>query len=70
MIDDHGAALLGVTAAYRLLEASVLVTAQRSVPEPTGVLLCLLGGFLALRSYQEEVDASGAIGGIVASGAG
>ena len=70
VIDDHGAALLGVTAAYRLLEASVLVTAQRSVPEPTGVLLCLLGGFLALRSYQEEFDASGAIGGIVASGAG
>jgi hypothetical protein len=59
-----------VTAAHRLLEASVLITAQRSLPEPTAVLLSLLGGFLALRSLQEEVDASGAIGGIVASGAG
>jgi hypothetical protein len=70
MIDDHGAALLGVTAAHRLLKASVLITAQRPVPEPAAVLLSLLGGFLALRSLQEEVDASGAIGGIVASGAG
>ena len=39
-------------------------------PAPTAVLLSLLAGFLALCSLQEEVDASGAIGGIVASGAG
>ena len=70
MIDDHGAALLGVTAAHRLLKASVLLTAQEAIPEPTAVLLSLLAGFLALRSLQEEVDASGPIGGIVASGAG
>ena len=70
VIDDHGAALLGVTAAHRLLKASVLLTAQEAIPEPTAVLLSLLAGFLALRSLQEEVDASGAIGGIVASGAG
>jgi hypothetical protein len=34
------------------------------------VLLCLIGGFLTLRELQAEVDASAAIGGIVAAGAG
>jgi hypothetical protein len=33
-------------------------------------VLCLLGGFLALRELQAEVDASAAVGGIVATGAG
>lgn len=70
VIDDHGAALLGVTAAHRLLKSSVLLTVQQPVPEPTAVLLSLVAGFLALRSLQDEVDASAAIGGIVASGAG
>jgi hypothetical protein len=70
VVDDHGAALLGVTAAHRLLKASVLVTVQQPIPEPAAVLLSLVAGFLALRSLQTEVDASAAIGGIVASGAG
>jgi hypothetical protein len=70
VVDDHGAALLGVTASHRLLKSSVLVTAQRAIPEPTAVLLGLVAGFLALRSLQEEVDASAAVGGAVASGAG
>ena len=37
---------------------------------PPGSVLCLLGGFLALRELQAEVDASAAVGGIVATGAG
>jgi hypothetical protein len=37
---------------------------------PSGSVLCLLGGFLALRELQAEVDASAAVGGIVATGAG
>jgi hypothetical protein len=70
VVDDHGAALLGVTAAHRLLRSSVLLTAQATIPEPAAVLLSLVAGFLVLRSLQDEVDASAAIGGIVASGAG
>jgi hypothetical protein len=68
-VDDRGSPLLGVAAAHRLLKMSVLVTAERAVPEPTAVLLGLLAGFLALRSLQDEVDAGAAVGGIVASGA-
>ena len=69
VIDDHGAALLGVTGAHRLLKSSVLITAQQALPGPTTVLLGLVAGFLALRSLQAEVDASAAIGGAVAGGA-
>jgi hypothetical protein len=34
------------------------------------VLLSVIGGFLALRELQAEIDASAAVGGIVAAGAG
>jgi hypothetical protein len=53
-----------------LLRASVRITAQRAMPERSVEPLCLLGGFLALRELQAEVDAGAAVGGIVATGAG
>jgi hypothetical protein len=62
--------LLGVTAAQGLLRSWVQITVQQDLPEPVAVLLSLVGGFLALRELQAEVDASAAIGGIVAAGAG
>jgi hypothetical protein len=37
---------------------------------PAAVLLCLIGGFLMLRSLQPETDGAAAVGGIVAAGAG
>ena len=34
------------------------------------MLLCVIGGFLALREPQAEVDGSASVAGIVATGAG
>jgi hypothetical protein len=62
--------LLHVTAAQGLLKSWVQVTVQQDLPAQAAVLLSVIGGFLALRELQAEVDASAAIGGIVAAGAG
>jgi hypothetical protein len=62
--------LLRVTAAQGLLKSWVQVTVQQDLPAQAAVLLSVIGGFLALRELQAEVDASAALGGIVAAGAG
>ena len=62
--------LLRVTATQGFLRSSVRITTQEDLPDQAAVLLCLIGGFLALRELEAEVDASAAIGGIVAAGAG
>jgi hypothetical protein len=71
VIDDGAGGLLQFAAKHRLLGSSVHITAQRALPEPTAVLLCLVGGFLCLERMHAEIDgAAAAVGGIVASGAG
>ena len=63
--------LLHFTAAQGFLKSWVQITVQQDLPEPTAVLLTVLGGFLALRQLQAEVDGSAAaVAGIVAAGAG
>jgi hypothetical protein len=62
--------LLRLTAGQGLLKSRVQITARQDLPEPAAVLLALIGGFLALRELQAEVDGSAAVGGIVAAGAG
>ena len=62
--------LLGFTGAQGLLKSSVRITARQDLPGPAGMLLCVIGGFLALRELQAEVDGSASVGGIVATGAG
>jgi hypothetical protein len=69
-IDDGDATLLRFSAAHGLLKLSVRITVQQEIPAPTVVLLCLVGGFLALRELQAEADGSAAVAGIVATGAG
>jgi hypothetical protein len=69
-IDDGDAILLRFSAAHGLLKLSVRITVQQEIPAPTVVLLCLVGGFLALRELQAEADGSAAVAGIVATGAG
>jgi hypothetical protein len=68
-IDDGDATLLRFSAAHGL-RLSVRITVQQEIPAPTVVLLCLVGGFLALRELQAEADGSAAVAGIVATGAG
>jgi hypothetical protein len=70
MIGVGQADLLGVTAAQGFLKSWVQITVQQDLPEQAAVLLSVIGGFLALRELQVEVDASAAVGGIVAAGAG
>jgi len=69
-IDDGGASLLQFSAAHGLLRSSVRITLHRELSEPVAVLLCLVGGFLSLRSLQADIDGAAAVGGIVATGAG
>ena len=64
------ATLLSFTAVHGLVKSSVRITAQHDLPKQTAVLLCLVGGFLALRELQTDIDASAAVGGIVASAGG
>jgi hypothetical protein len=70
VVDGDGGDLLRVAATQGLLRASVRITVQRAMPGRSAELLCLLGGFLALRELQAGFDASAAVGGIVATGAG
>jgi hypothetical protein len=69
-IADANATLLRFTTAHGVLRASARIAVQRELPEQAGVVLGLLGGFLAFRKLQGEVDGAAAIGGIVAAGAG
>jgi hypothetical protein len=69
-VADANATLLRFTTAHGVVRASARIAVQRELPEPAGVVLGLLGGFLALRKLQAEVDGAAAIGGIVAAGAG
>ena len=70
MIGVGQADLLGVAATQGFLKSWVQITVQQDLPEQAAVLLSVIGGFLALRELQVEVDASAAVGGIVAAGAG
>jgi hypothetical protein len=64
------AELLRFTGAQGLLRSSVRITAHQDLPGPAGMVLCVIGGFLALRELQAEVDGSASVAGIVATGAG
>jgi hypothetical protein len=59
--------LLHVTAARGIVRSRARITAQRDLPEQAAVLLGVIGGFLALRELQAEVDASAAVGGFTAA---
>jgi hypothetical protein len=69
-IADGEATLLSFTTAHGLLRSSAQITVRHELPQPTGVVLSLIGGFLAIRKLQAEIDGSAAAGGIVAAGAG
>jgi hypothetical protein len=62
--------LLRLTAAQGFLKSWVQISVQQDLPGEAAVLLSVIGGFLALCELQAEVDASAAVGGIVAAGAG
>jgi hypothetical protein len=69
-IADGDTTLLCFTTAHGLLRSSAQITVQQELPEQAGVVLGLIGGFLAFRKLQAEIEGSAATGGIVAAGAG
>lgn len=69
-LSEGEAVLLSFAASQGLLKSSVRIAVDRVMPEEAVVLLCLIGGFLALEELQYGIDGSAAIGGIVAGGAG
>ena len=62
--------LMRFTAAQGFLKSWVQISVQQDLSEQAAVLLSVIGGFLALRELQAEIDTSAAVGGIVAAGAG
>jgi hypothetical protein len=70
VIESRETILLSLTAVQGLLKSSVRITVQQDIPEPAVMLLCLIGGFLALRELQAEIDGSASAGGVIATGAG
>jgi hypothetical protein len=64
---DQDGTLLVIVACQGLLRASVHISAERTMPEQTAVLLCLIGGYLALSELQYKADLAAAIGAAAAS---
>jgi hypothetical protein len=55
-IRDQDGTLLVIAAFQGLLRSSVHMSVARTMPEQTAVLLCLIGGYLALSELQYKAD--------------
>ena len=55
MRDQHGT-VLAVAASHGLLRSSVQISVEQPLPEQAAVLLCLIGGYLALSELQHKTD--------------
>jgi len=60
--------VLAFAAFHGLLRSSVHISAQRTMPEHTAVLLCLIGGYLALSELQHKADLAAATAAAASSG--
>jgi hypothetical protein len=61
--------VLSIAASQGLLRSSVQISVKRTMPEQTAVLLCLIGGYLALSELRYKADlAAAAAATAVASG--
>ena len=57
---DHDGTLLVIAAFQGLLRSSAQISVERAMPEQTAVLLCLIGGYLALSELQYKADLAAA----------
>ena len=64
---DQDGTLLVIAAFHGLLRSSVHITVARTMPEETVVLLCLIGGYLALSELQHKADLAAATAAAAAS---
>ena len=58
-----------MSASQGLLRSSVRIVVERTMPEETAVLLCLVGGYLALSELRSKADTTAAVAAVTASGA-
>jgi hypothetical protein len=66
-IRDQGGTLLVIAAFQGLLRSSVHISVERTMPEQTAVLLCLIGGYLALSELEYKADLTAATAAAAAS---
>ena len=59
-IRDQDGTLLVIAAFQGLLRSSVHISVERTMPEQTAALLCLIGGYLALSELQHKADLAAA----------
>jgi len=64
---DQSGTLLAIAAFHGLLRSSVQISVERTMPEETVVLLCLVGGYLALSELQYKADLAAATAAAAAS---
>ena len=64
---DHDQTVLVIAASRGLLRSSAQISVERAMPEHTAVLLCLIGGYLALRELQYKADLAAAAAAAAAS---
>jgi len=66
-IRDPDGTLLVIAAFQGLLRSSAQISVERAMPEQTAVLLCLIGGYLALSELQYKTDLAAATAAAAAS---
>jgi len=64
---DQDRTVLVIAASHGLLRSSVHISVERTLPEHTAVLLCLIGGYLALGDLQHKADLAAATAAAAAS---
>ena len=64
---DQDRTVLVIAASHGLLRSSVHISVERTMPEHTAVLLCLIGGYLALGDLQHKADLAAATAAAAAS---
>ena len=64
---DQDGTVLAVAASQGLLRSSAQISVKRARPEHAAVLLCLIGGYLALGELQHKADLAAATAAAAAS---
>ena len=69
-IRDQDGTLLSIAASQGLIRSSVQLSVERTMPEQTAVLLCLIGGYLALSELRYKADLATAAAATAAASGG
>jgi hypothetical protein len=67
---EQAGTVLSIAASRGLLRSSVQISVERTMPEQTAVLLCLIGGYLALSELRYKADLAAAAAATAAASGG